>query len=295
MKNRLRVSHTPGPCRITPRHEIVLQVRSWDDRTSASYTGCTMLMAWSQTRIHLCLAYGHAAWAVLCWASLLSGMAPPVSHAPKQSCRNYPLCKSNSYLDKNAGKWLQYCGKCLKNPDCLQEGCSHHAAPGGKGWSAHGLFSDHVRDPCHAGPRQWNLCKHKEFGCHYLSENRLRGKCFACDAGSPPCANAYLGCAQHVRQSSIKNRKACTPHDNKLCPFDHNRVDTVCAKRCCSQPRHGNNLCQSCFQGKFPCADLCGRRTSSDNQENVCSASPQLLLPGRRPRVKLPLRVWEHP
>ncbi len=245
-----------------------------------------MLMAWSQTRIHLCLAYGHAAWAVLCWASLLSGMAPPVSHAPKQSCRNYPLCKSNSYLDKNAGKWLQYCSKCLKNSDCLHEGCSHHAAPGGKGWSAHGLFSDHVRDPCHAGPRQWNLCKHKEFGCHYLSENRLRGKCFACDAGSPPCANAYLGCAQHVRQSSIKKRKACTPHDNKLCPFDHNRVDTVCAKRCCSQPRHAMTYVSHAFKVNslvLTCVDAALavtikkmyalHRLSSSSQEDVLVSS----------------------
>ena len=146
----------------------------------------------------------------------LSAMPPPIAHAPKGVCNNYPICKALQFRPKQNERRLprlDFCRKCsAATRFCSHLGFVSPAAPSFKKDELPLFCSTHYADPAHSASRSWNLCNNAVLGCRRLSTEASRGSCYACRAREFPCRYACVGYPLHVR--SKDSAAALSPAPN---------------------------------------------------------------------------------
>ena len=206
-------------------------------------------------------------------------MAPVVSHGPKNSCRNFPLCTKSQTKQRNpdgSRSRIPHCASCSDRPRCLFPDCENHTAPSAGRYRTD-FCAVHYHDPCNATFRKWVLCSNSRIGCSHLSQTPRAGKCFACESDCLPCAHSLSGCLVHVRNppnTSLRLRAICSSHKSQRCPFDpDNKLS--CSSSLCGRPRVSSDesRCHDCLNGHLPCSLTCSRRLmkASDLSCALCS------------------------
>lgn len=199
-------------------------------------------------------------------------MAPPVSHAPKHTCLNFPFC-SRRQAQGSTAQDTRYCASCCKLPSCSTGDCLHRVTPGSP--AIHSLCKMHFRSHIvRRSTDDWATCTNSTTrGCRHFSELQAGGLCFACKHENLPCRNAFYGCPSHVRSNPAGTKSCETNGHNKrkLCQFEP-PLCPIC--RTAPVEPVARQRCSQCAQGLVPCIRGCGQRSFPGNGRYCTGCRP---------------------